>query len=143
MAIRRPLGAQRTLPWPGRTALPATDKGGLVDEAMLEGDLPQGFDHGDVAAAQRLRLQLVQPLAQLAEDLFQALEEAFAAGIHLLALHHPRLLRRECEAPQQKHRGAQQDRQQGHRPGVIESSAQTRYRVRHTRLPNVVDLFQV
>ncbi|MNL36318.1 hypothetical protein D3C87_1583930 [compost metagenome] len=45
----------------------------------------QGRDHLVVAAPQRLRLEVVEAFTQLAEQLLQTGQEAFALGVHFLA----------------------------------------------------------
>lgn len=49
--------------------------GGLIDESRTQADLLQGRNHRRITTAQRLRLQLVHAFAQLAEDLFKALQK--------------------------------------------------------------------
>ncbi len=131
LQIRRALRAERGTPGRGRTALITADKGGLVDEAVLEHHPAQGFHHGQVAAAQGLLFQLVERLAELTEDLLDAIEKMLALQLQALGFGLLSLMIGQPQPSRGKQHGGQQPDQQGRWPGAKQGTTQARQTSRH------------
>jgi hypothetical protein len=86
------------------------DVSGFIDKAIIEAHLLQRRDHVVIAAPQRLGLKVIETFAQLAEKLFQALQETLTLGIHLVAFALLDLLHHHEQASRQQQHGTQGSR---------------------------------